>query len=225
MHPDSYLWLNLAFIATTALTFFLFLRAHKQSKWFIIVSLVWLALQAIVSYSGFYTKTDSVPPRFVLLVLPPIFLFVILFLTRKGRDYIDSLDLKNVHWVHVVRIPVELCLLFMFYAGTIPELMTFEGRNFDILAGLTAPLIIWLYFNKKSISKTAVLVWNIVSVLLLANIVIHAVLSAPFSFQQLAFDQPNTAVLYFPFAWLPCYIVPVVLFCHLVAFRRIMKNA
>jgi len=37
----------------------------------------------------------------------------------------------------------------------------------------------------------------------------------------LAFDQPNIAVLYFPFSWLPTYVVPVVLFCHLAALRKL----
>ena len=56
------------------------------------------------------------------------------------------------------------------------------------------------------------------------NIVVNAILSAPFTFQQFAFDQPNVAVLYFPFVWLPCFIVPVVLFSHLVLIRQLLKK-
>ena len=41
------------------------------------------------------------------------------------------------------------------------------------------------------------------SLALLVNIVGNAILSAPFQFPQFAFDQPNHAVLYFPFIWLP----------------------
>ena len=112
----------------------------------------------------------------------------------------------------MVRIPVELILFSLFAYGVIPQLMTFEGRNFDIVAGITAPAIAYWGFTKKIIGSRWILLWNFISLGLLLNIVINAILSAPFPFQQFAFDQPNTAVLYFPFVLLPAFIVPVVLF-------------
>jgi hypothetical protein len=39
--------------------------------------------------------------------------------------------------------------------------------------------------------------------------------------QQLNFDQPNRAVLYFPYVWLPAIVVPIVLFSHLAALWQI----
>jgi hypothetical protein len=42
-----------------------------------------------------------------------------------------------------------------------------------------------------------------------------------FPFQQFAFDQPNIAVLYFPFIWLPSCVVPLVLLSHLAAIRQL----
>jgi len=102
--------------------------------------------------------------------------------------------------------------------------MTFEGRNFDILAGLSTPFIAYFGFTKKTIGRKFLLAWNIICLLLLLNIVVNAILSAPFVFQQFAFDQPNIAILYFPFVWLPGFIVPVVLFSHLVLIRRLSKS-
>jgi hypothetical protein len=66
--------------------------------------------------------------------------------------------------------------------------------------------------------------WNLLCLGLLINIVTLAVLSAPFPFQQLAFDQPNIAVLFFPFIWLPAFVVPAVLFAHLVCLRQLFRN-
>ena len=101
--------------------------------------------------------------------------------------------------------------------------MTFEGRNFDILAGITAPIMYYLVFVKQSMSKKTLLFWNFACLALLLNIVINAILSAPLPFQQFAFEQPNIAILYFPFNLLPSIVVPVVLFAHLVAIRRLLK--
>jgi hypothetical protein len=74
------------------------------------------------------------------------------------------------------------------------------------------------------LNEKIIAAWNIVCLVLLINIVITAILSAPFAFQKLAFEQPNVAILYFPFVWLPCCIVPIVLFSHLVAIRRFITN-
>jgi hypothetical protein len=101
--------------------------------------------------------------------------------------------------------------------------MTFEGRNFDILAGITAPIIAYFSLKKVKLSRNVVLVWNIICLGLLINIVVNGFLSAPSPLQQLAFDQPNIAILNFPFSWLPTFIVPLVLFGHLVSIRQLLK--
>jgi hypothetical protein len=100
--------------------------------------------------------------------------------------------------------------------------MTFTGRNFDILAGLSAPIVAYFVFTKKLWTTKVILVWNFISLGLLINIVINALLSAPSPFQQFAFNQPNIAILYFPFSWLPTFIVPVVLFCQIASIRQLL---
>jgi hypothetical protein len=102
--------------------------------------------------------------------------------------------------------------------------MTFEGRNFDIVAGLTAPVIYYFGSVKQQIGRKVMLLWNIICLGLLFNIVVIAVLSAPFPFQQFAFDQPNIALLYFPFVWLPCCVVPLVLLSHLATIRQLINR-
>ena len=102
--------------------------------------------------------------------------------------------------------------------------MTVEGRNFDVLSGLTAPLIFYFGYIRKRLNKTFLLLWNFSCLALLLNVVVIAVLSAPLPFQKFAFDQPNNAVLYFPFVWLPSFVVPVVLFSHLASIRQLLMR-
>ncbi|MBL0047942.1 MAG: hypothetical protein IPP32_07610 [Bacteroidetes bacterium] len=217
-------YISLVFILTTFLTVALFYKASHYSKQVLVILSVWLSLEGIVGYSGFYTVTNTLPPRFIFLILIPVLLIIATFFTEQGKQFIDSLDVKWLTLLHVVRIPVELVLYWLFLNKAVPELMTFEGRNFDILSGLTAPVVFYFGYVKKSLGKYALLAWNIVCLGLLVNIVANAVLSAPFPFQKFAFDQPNIAVLYFPFVWLPCCIVPLVLFSHLASIRIILKS-
>lgn len=219
--PD---YINIIFILTTLLTVFLFYKASKQSKITLIILLIWLAIQTVIGLSGFYQVTDSIPPRIILLGLPPLILIISLFNTTKGKAYLDHLDLKTLTFIHTIRIPVELALYWLFLHKAIPELMTFEGRNFDILSGLSAPLVYAFYFFKKQMSNRTLLIWNIICLGLLLNIVINAVLSVPTPIQQFAFDQPNIAVLCFPYNWLPACVVPLVLLSHLAAIRQLVNR-
>jgi hypothetical protein len=126
--------------------------------------------------------------------------------------------------LHIVRAPVELVLFWLFVYKAVPKLMTFEGRNFDVLSGLTAPLIYYFGFIKQYIGKKGILLWNFICLALLMNIVVNAILAAPFPIQQFGFDQPNIAVLYFPYIWLPCCIVPLVLLSHLATIKKLLNG-
>jgi len=217
-------YINVGFVLITLLTIWLFYKATNYSKLVWIIITAWLIIQTIISLTGFYTITKTHPPRFLLLVLPALLFIILLFTTNKGRMFIDNMDVKMLTLLHAIRIPVELILFGLFINKTIPEAMTFEGRNFDILSGLTAPFIYYFGFVKKTLDKKIILAWNFICLALLINIVATAILSAPFTFQKLAFDQPNIAILYFPFVWLPCCIVPIVFLSHLVSIRQLHKR-
>ena len=217
-------YISWVFIVTTLLTLFFLYKASRHSKAVVIIALLWLAVQSIIANSKFYTQTQSMPPRFLLLVLPPFLLILILFVTAKGKAFIDRFDTRWLTWLHIVRVPVELVLFWLFVQKQIPQLMTFEGRNFDILSGLTAPIIAYFGYHKQKLNTAILLIWNFLCLALLINIVANAVLSAPFPFQQFAFEQPNMAILYFPFIWLPCCVVPLVLLAHLVCIRKLLAG-
>ncbi|MEJ7738127.1 MAG: hypothetical protein WKF97_11925 [Chitinophagaceae bacterium] len=207
--------------ATTLLTVAFFYKATHGSKTTLLILIAWLALQMFIARTGFYTHTGGLPPRFAFLLFPPLLFIAGLFITRRGRNFIDGLDTGILSLLHVIRIPVEIGLYWLSIHKAVPQLMTFEGTNLDILSGITAPLVFYFGFVTRSLGRKALLVWNFVCLVLLANIVITAILSAPFYFQQLAFHQPNVAVLYFPFVWLPCCVVPLVLFSHLASIRQL----
>jgi len=217
-------YITVIFLTTVALTFFLFVNSTKAKLKVALISLAWLGLSGVLAARGFFQNTSAVPPRLVFAILPAIIVMVVLLVTKKGKRFIDGLDLKNLTLLHIVRVPVELTLYWLAVQKTIPELMTFAGRNFDVFSGLTAPLIYLVCFkNSRLTNRRLLLAWNLICLALLFNIVINAILSAPFPFQQFAFDQPDVAILYFPFTWLPAFIVVIVLFSHIAAIRKLIK--
>ena len=214
------IYLSILFIVCTLYTLIILYVASNKSNTVLLISLGWISLQGILAYNLFYLDTSSMPPKFGLAFFPTLVFIAILFFTKKGKEYIGSINLKTLYLVHVVRIPVEFGLLGLAIYKAVPYLMTFEGVNFDIFAGITAPLIILGYFVKDWFSHYFVLVWNTICLGLLIAIVVNAILSVPSVFQMQGFDQPNIAILHFPYIWLASYIVPVVMFAHLVSIKR-----
>ncbi len=216
------LYLNISFILITAVTLYFFYRFTNRSKVVLIGSVLWITLTGILGYIGFYSNTAIVPPRFTFLAPPTVIVIITFFITKQGRQFIDTFNMEWMTYLHTIRIPVEFILLGIFIYGAIPQIMTFEGANFDIIAGLTAPFIAYWGLTKKKLSRNILLAWNVICTGLLLTIVTLAVLASPSPFQQIAFDQPNIAVLHFPFVWLAGFVVPVVLFAHLSSIRQLI---
>jgi hypothetical protein len=217
------------FVGTTLLTLGLLYRAFAKisipvAQKILWVSLAWLTLQGIVMATGFYLKTDTLPPRFALAVVPTLIVMAYFFMNKTSAGVINRLSLKDLTLIHVCRIPVEIGLLGLYQIHQIPEIMTFEGRNFDIISGLTALPMAWYAFQNGGIKRTPLLIWNILCLILVITIVVIAVLSISTPLQQFGFEQPNIGVLKFPFGWLPAFIVPVVLFSHIAAIKQLLKR-
>lgn len=224
------LYIVVTFIMSTLITVGIFQYATKRgafssnaTKVLSILIPFWLIFQATIAVTGFYKVTDSIPPRIVIFGIAPA-LLTIIALFVFARDFILKLPLQTLTIIYIVRIPVELVLHWLFQNNQIPQLMTYEGANFDILSGITAPIIYWLAFRGAKINKPVLLIWNFLALLLLLNVVIRALLSFPSPLQQLAFDQPNRAIIYFPFVWLPTVVVPIILFSHLASIWQLFKK-
>ena len=158
------------------------------------------------------------------MFVPVVFTLALLLLIPRTRRFITGLPLQSLTYIHTLRVLVEIVLLWLFMERMVPQIMTFEGRNFNILAGLTAPTVAYWGIGKQRMGRTGLLIWNIVCLGLLVNIVSIAILSAPFTFQKFGFEQPNIAILIFPYVLLPAIIVPIVLFSHVASILRLVNE-
>lgn len=212
------------FLLTVLLGLFLFTQAVAK-RWVVLCGAVlWICAQSAIALSGVYLVTNTLPPRFMAAIAPPLLVIAGLLLTPLGSRFLNAMDLKWCVLLHSMRILVEINLYLLFLYKEVPALMTFEAGNFDILAGLTAPLI-WWAFSKKHIGGRALLTWNGLALLSVLNALVRAMLSAPFRFQRIGFDQPTVAILNFPFVLLPAFLVPAVLLCHAAIFVKAFRDS
>lgn len=223
-------YVPIVFIFTTLATIWFLLAAAKSAgrdllafKLLIFLLPFWLLLTGFLATTPFYRNAEAMPPRvFLYGVWPAVGLIIAYFVFF--RTFIEKLSLRHLTLLHAVRAPVELTLLWLYQAGQVPRLMTFEGWNFDILSGITAPIVYLLAFRKGFTNRTVLIVWNVIALGLLGNIVTLAVLSFQGPMQRLAFEQPNVGVTFLPFIWLPAIIVPIVLFSHLASLWQLVAR-
>jgi hypothetical protein len=218
--------LSLGFLFTVALTLFLFFNSFWQAGKRLIISVclaiaLWMLAQALIALTGFYRNFASPFPRMFFAVIPAV-ITVIYFGIIKNT--LSLFHLRKLTLIHLVRIPVEMLLLSLYYDKQVPAEMTFLGRNFDIVAGLSAMIVLHRWFYQSKTGLKFLLFWNFAGLALLFNIVIIAVLSLPAPFQVFGHAQPNVAVTYFPFIWLPTLVVPLIFFAHVVSLRIIVRE-
>lgn len=193
--------------------------ATSRNKRVLLLYLSWAVIIGMLSYNHFFQNTDSMPPRMLFALLPALGITVVVYRIVK----IHAIDIKWLIGVNVLRFPIEL-ILFQFYEeGMIPQRMTFEGLNWDILSGISAVILLIMHF-KNILRNRGIVIWNLLALLLLIVIILLAILSAPSPFQQFDFKQPNVAVLHYPFTWLPAVVVPIVLLSHLLIFKKLISN-
>jgi hypothetical protein len=100
-----------------------------------------------------------------------------------------------------------------------PVQMSYSGRNFDIVTGISALLVAGLLYTGRA-SRGLVLAWNVLGLILVVNVVTVGILSSPM-FRLFGEDRLNIWITYPPFIWLPAAMVVVALSGHLIIFRAL----
>ena len=226
-------WLNFFFIAITLVTYLFIVsslifgndRVRKRMHAIALLMLAWVIFQSTLSLNRWYMDREAMPPHLAFPVATTLVILSLLLFTERGKRFISGLSLQTLTWLHVIRIPVEIALYWLAFYKQVPWSMTFYGHNFDIIFGITAPIMAYGHFQKGWFSLKVLKIWNILGVISLLIIVITAFGAAPSPIQAWDFERPNYAVTHFPFSWLPSFIVPSVLFAHLVVLVRKGKTS
>jgi hypothetical protein len=187
--------------------------------------LVWLGVTGVLGSRHFFEDFHSLPPR-----IPLFLLLFIMALAVLGIRLLKDHGLARVRQFHLVlfqafRIPVEILLSQLAMASLLPMEMSFHGRNFDILTGLTALPLAWYVHHKgEAASKKLLIAWNILGLILVSIVMIHGLLSAPYPLQVLKLEVDNFIIGFFPVIWLPLFLVPTAYFFHIVSLLKIRSG-
>lgn len=186
--------------------------------------LLWTVYVIVIGLSGIIT-TFSLPPRMPIFVILPAFGIIAWFHSaRRFKTIRDHFPIELTVYLQSFRIFVELLILGIYYKGIGPQIATFEGQNFDILAGLTAPVIGYLAYYRKVIGAKVVLLWNICCLLLLANIVFIFITQAFFP-EFWGYNIPQVSVEFTrpPYLFIAAVFMPFAVFLHMFSIQKTIK--
>jgi hypothetical protein len=184
----------------------------------------WLALTGMLAERGFFDDFQSIPPRLVLALGPPLLTLLALTFSRRIAPLLAALPPAWPVAAQTFRIPVEIVLWRLAVAGVIPELLSFTGRNVDILVGLTAPVVAYACFVRRAWPARVAVWWNWAGIVILLNVVVHAQLSAPTPWRIFETDPPTTFIADWPYIWLPDFLVPLAWLLHAVSLRQLRSR-
>jgi hypothetical protein len=180
----------------------------------------WIVIPGLLAKAGALDRWAPLPAPALVLVALVTACTVVFALSPIGSRLATTVPLAGLVGFQAFRVPVELLLHRLFVDGLVPIQMTYLGRNFDILSGITAALLAaWLAGGRRS--RGLVLAWNLLGLVLLANIVVIAVLSTPVPFRQFLAEPANRLPAMFPYVWLPTCLVQAALLGHLLVFRAL----
>jgi len=194
-------------------------EARSQALRAAAVAAMWLGGTAAAASAGMLSFTG--PPTMFLVMGGTLGLALATGLSPAGRQLAVGLPLAALVGFQSFRIAVELLLHRAYEEGLMPVQMSYSGRNFDILSGITAvAMAVWIARGHPG--RWAVLAWNTLGLALLVNIVTVAMLSAPTPFRVFMNEPANLWITRAPWVWLPAVLVLSALIGHMLVYRRFL---
>lgn len=183
----------------------------------------YLLLIGVLALDKHFVDFRATPPPIFFAIIPGFVGMLFVAFHPLTLKWVREIPQRWLIGLQSFRIFIEIELVCLAKDGLIPKLLTFEGRNYDILVGLTAPFVAWYVHHEHKRgrgSPSFVAAWNILGLILLTNGVVHEILSMPTPFQVFTDPPGNLGMALFPWIWVPTFVVPLAYLLHILSLRR-----
>ncbi len=202
------------------------LAIRKKKKATVVLGLtIWQVYVFLLSISGFLEDL-SFPPRFVLLMILPLFIFTGVFLYKNRNE--QWIKVIPPHWLayyQSFRIGIETIFVYTVAAGILHSNVTIEGYNMDMIFAFSAPVIGTIIYKKGMPSLRQICIWNYFGLAVIASIIFLFITSmyAPQIYGSevgLLSSQLGT----YPFTLVAGFLMPSAVFIHVLSLVQAIKS-
>jgi hypothetical protein len=161
-----------------------------------------------------------------LAFIIPSFVFTGLFLYQnRNKKWIQSIPEHWIVYFQSFRILVETLFVFSLAQGIFNSEVTIEGYNYDMIFGFTAPVIGFLVYTKKILSRKFIIIWNYIGISVLVSVIVIFMISiyAPILFGSETPLLPIESMTY-PYVLIAGFLMPTAVFLHVLSIIQIKKR-
>jgi len=182
----------------------------------ILFTFVWFLLALIV---GATRLLASIPPPFPQAVLfcLVILLLVLFWKTNVFRNWSLKVEIRMLLLIHLTRF-VGIYFLILYSRGELPYDFAVIGGWGDIIVAATSLVVLLFSPTQGLIGLAIYFVWNLFGFIDILFVVTTAGRLA------IADPQSMTALTKLPLSLLPTFILPIIIYCHIVIFVRLWRS-
>ena len=177
--------------------------------------IIWYALAIFAGGSGFTLRMVPPLPQIVLFGLV-VLLLLLYWLSQSFRKWVLFVNIKLLVAVHLTRF-VGFYFLFLYSRGQLPYDFAVLGGWGDIIVATAALLVILLAPLVGKSGWIICLVWNLIG---LVDILFVIATAARLT---IADPQSMSELLKLPLSLLPTFLVPILIFTHIIIFIRLYR--
>ena len=190
-------------------------NASGQKMVFVVTTL-WFVLALLAGASGL--TLQMVPPLPQITLFGLVILLLLLFwLSHSFRSWILTVGIRVLVGVHLTRF-VGFYFLYLYSLNRLPYDFAVLGGWGDIIVAALALLLILLVPISTKKGRLIYLVWNLIGLIDILFVVATAT--------RLAIADPQSMgeLLKLPLSLLPTFLVPIIIFTHIIIFIRLRKD-
>ena len=186
----------------------------------------WFALVLAIGATGALDPAFGlgVPGLGLTVALPVAVLAGAFFTLTPIRDAMLAIPLPALVAVNAIRV-LGVIFVILHAAGELPAPFAPSAGWGDIFVGVTALPVAWSMLRFGARARPLALLWNTIGIADLINAVALGALSAPGPIQVFAGPPSSGAMTTLPWLMIPGFLVPSLMFIHIIVFYRLAKEA
>ncbi|MCH7519182.1 MAG: hypothetical protein IH964_09165 [Candidatus Dadabacteria bacterium] len=188
--------------------------SRSQSK-VLAAIIIWYALAIFAGGSGLTLRMVPPLPQIVLFGLV-VLLLLLYWLSQSFRKWVLSVNIKLLITVHLTRF-VGFYFLFLYSRGQLPYDFAVLGGWGDIIVASAALLVILLASLVGKGGWLIYFIWNFIGLVDILFVVATA------TRLTIADPQSMSELLKLPLSLLPTFLVPIIIFTHIIIFIRLYR--
>ena len=175
---------------------------------------VWFLIALLIGASGIVASLKPPFPQVVLFGLV-IVLLLLFRMSSTFHSWIMNVDIRVLVLVHLTRF-VGIYFLILYGRGELPYAFAVPGGLGDIAVAMTALLVSIFSPIRGAVGRKILLFWNLFGFIDILFVVATAA--------RLAMLNPESmsAITRLPLSLLPTFLVPMIIFTHIVIFIRLL---